>query len=180
MTQFIYKLIKHRWCAWDLNRWQQDGSRRWIHWAMAALRKQHVFVNFVPTVFFNAVAGKVGLMGKQLFLFPFLFPFIYFVCCRKKKNSFLCTRCSVQWGIHSSLRPVRMSQHRSIEWLRPHRNNSGGSPGLVVMGGDSCSEGRGFESQHSILDGHLFVVKIVMFVWKDEKKRKRVRGWPIF
>ena len=43
----------------------------------------------------------------------------------------------------------------------------GGSPGLVVMGGDSCSEGRGFESQHHILDGHvshLFVVKNVMFV----------------
>ena len=39
----------------------------------------------------------------------------------------------------------------------------GGSPGLVVMGGDSRSEGRGFESLHLILDGHLshiFVVKI--------------------
>ena len=37
----------------------------------------------------------------------------------------------------------------------------------MVMGGDSCSEGRGFESQHHILDGyfsHIFVVKIVMFV----------------
>ena len=35
----------------------------------------------------------------------------------------------------------------------------------MVMGGDSCSEGRGFESRHRILDGHfshLFVVKIVM------------------
>ena len=31
----------------------------------------------------------------------------------------------------------------------------GGSPGLVVMGGDSCSEGRGFESQHHKLDGHV-------------------------
>ena len=42
-----------------------------------------------------------------------------------------------------------------------------GSPGRVVMGGVSCSEGRGFESHHSILDGHfshLFFVKIVMFV----------------
>ena len=41
----------------------------------------------------------------------------------------------------------------------------GGSPGLVVMGRGSCCEGRGFESRHSILDGHfshLFVVKIVM------------------
>ena len=46
-------------------------------------------------------------------------------------------------------------------------NYTGGSPGLVVMGGDLCSEGRDFESQHHILDGHfshLFVVKILMFV----------------
>ena len=45
-------------------------------------------------------------------------------------------------------------------------------PGLVVMGGDSCSEGRGFESQHRILDGHyqiLFVVKIVMLFEKEEE-----------
>ena len=38
----------------------------------------------------------------------------------------------------------------------------GWSPGLVVMGGDSCSKDREFESQHHILDGqfsHLFVVK---------------------
>ena len=46
------------------------------------------------------------------------------------------------------------------------------------MGGDSCSKGCGFESQHHLLDGHfshLFIVKIVMFVWKDENKRKRGR-----
>ena len=30
----------------------------------------------------------------------------------------------------------------------------GGSPGLLVMGGDSYPEGRGFESQHCILLGH--------------------------
>ena len=49
----------------------------------------------------------------------------------------------------------------------------GGSPGLVVMGGDSHPKGRGFESRYRILDGHfshLFVVKIVMCVWKDENK----------
>ena len=45
----------------------------------------------------------------------------------------------------------------------------GGSPGLVVMGGDSYFEGCGFESRRHILDGHnifshIFVVKIVMFV----------------
>ena len=35
----------------------------------------------------------------------------------------------------------------------------------MVRGGDSCSEGRGFESWHRILVGHfshIFVVKIVM------------------
>ena len=35
----------------------------------------------------------------------------------------------------------------------------------MVMGRDSCSDGRGYDSQHRILDGHfshLFVVKIVM------------------
>ena len=34
--------------------------------------------------------------------------------------------------------------------------SQGGSPGLVVMGGDSHSEGHGFESLHRILDGHFF------------------------
>ena len=41
-----------------------------------------------------------------------------------------------------------------------------GSPGQVVMGGDSYTEGHGFKSQHCSLDGHfspLFVVLIEMF-----------------
>ena len=38
----------------------------------------------------------------------------------------------------------------------------GGSPGLVVMGDNSCSKGRGFEWMD--IFSHLFVVKIVMFV----------------
>ena len=43
----------------------------------------------------------------------------------------------------------------------------GGSPGLVVMGGDSCSKDCEFESWLHILDGHfphLFVVKIIASV----------------
>ena len=35
-------------------------------------------------------------------------------------------------------------------------NALGRSPGLVVMGRDSHSEGFGFESRHHILVGHLF------------------------
>ena len=34
----------------------------------------------------------------------------------------------------------------------------GGSPGLVVIGGDSRFEGRGFESWRHILDGHFFTL----------------------
>ena len=36
----------------------------------------------------------------------------------------------------------------------------------MVMGVDSCSEGRGFKSERRILDGHflhIFAVKIVVF-----------------
>ena len=43
----------------------------------------------------------------------------------------------------------------------------------MVMGGDSSSKGREFRSRQRILDGHfshLFVVKIVMCVSKDENK----------
>ena len=45
-----------------------------------------------------------------------------------------------------------------------------GSPGLVVLGEDSCSRGRGFEPQHRILDGHFLqelVLNDALFVWKD-------------
>ena len=52
-----------------------------------------------------------------------------------------------------------------------------GSPGLVVMGGDSYSKGCGFESGYCILEGHfftyVFVVKFILCL------KKRGRGWPI-
>ena len=38
--------------------------------------------------------------------------------------------------------------------LKPFLKQPSGSPGLVVMGGDSRSKGRGFESRRQILDGH--------------------------
>ena len=52
----------------------------------------------------------------------------------------------------------------------------------MVMRGDSCTEGGGFDSLSCILDGHfphIFVVKIVMLAQKEQIKRKRRRGWPI-
>ena len=51
----------------------------------------------------------------------------------------------------------------------------------MVMGGDSCSEGRWFECKLRILDGHFshfFVVKIVMFVSKDKKNKKEAGNSP--
>ena len=51
----------------------------------------------------------------------------------------------------------------------------------MVIGGDLCSEGRGFESLHHILDGylHIIVVKLQCLLEIDENKQKRGRGWPI-
>ena len=54
------------------------------------------------------------------------------------------------------------------------------SPGPVVIGGDSCSRGCGFESQHRTLDGHFHIdlmQKIVLFVsLKRPKKQKKRPG----
>ena len=61
--------------------------------------------------------------------------------------------------------------------------SKGRSPGLVVMGGDSRSEGCGFESQCRILDGHFFTLiccKIVLFVWKRPKINENEAGMAHF
>ena len=53
------------------------------------------------------------------------------------------------------------------------------------MGEDSCPEGRGFESQHCMLDGHislLFVVKIILFVLMTKNVwpiLKNLLQWPL-
>ena len=53
----------------------------------------------------------------------------------------------------------------------------------MVMGGDSHSKGRGFESRHRILDGHFFTYicckNCIVCLKKTENKRKRGRVWPI-
>ena len=53
--------------------------------------------------------------------------------------------------------------------------NRGSPEGIVDMGGDSCSEGRGFKSQHCMLGGHfshIFVVKIVILFEKIKLNEK--------
>ena len=76
----------------------------------------------------------------------------------KMVHPFSC-KCSFR-NVRSSTFSIKLSSNQTT-------GAAGGSPGLVVMGGDSCSKGRGFESQHRLLDGHfshLFVVIIVKFV----------------
>ena len=53
----------------------------------------------------------------------------------------------------------------------------GGNLGLLVMGGDSCSEGQGFETQHRTLDEYFFTYNCS----KDckvclKKTEKTIRG----
>ena len=53
----------------------------------------------------------------------------------------------------------------------------------MVMGRDSCSNGRGFESRHRILDGpfsHLFVVKKINVCLKRPKINEKRPGLAHF
>ena len=52
---------------------------------------------------------------------------------------------------------VRIPEHYFMLLLMIHKNIS---QKTVVMGDHSCSKGRGFESQHHILDGHLDIFHI--------------------
>ena len=94
--------------------------------------------------------------------------------------------------------PLAVSCYLSLCTMWPSGNNFSAKQGprivklvlfgtgalvLVVMAKDSCYKCHGFESQHRILDGHfsyLFVLKIVIFAWENENKRKSWPGWPIF
>ena len=44
--------------------------------------------------------------------------------------------------------------------------SKGGSPGLVVVGDDSCLRGRGFESRRRKLDGHFLVFFHINYLYK--------------
>ena len=61
-----------------------------------------------------------------------------------------------------------------MKWSKQYRI-LGRNPGLVVLGDYSCLKGCGFESQHSVLDGHdifsrWFVLKLYCLLEKAEKE----------
>ena len=72
-----------------------------------------------------------------------------------------------------SLSLIHILKHIHLFSLRRRYTHIGGSPGLVVKGVDSCSEGREFESRHRILDGHFFTL-ICLKKTKINKKRPRM------
>ena len=104
---------------------------------------------------------------------------------KRKKNSYNIYRISYEGSVSRKngqpnlrLSPTLVLNRlflRLSHWAYcqcPGAKVTNGSPGLMVMGDDSCSRGCGFESRHHILDGyfsHWFVGKIVLFVWKDRK-----------
>ena len=65
--------------------------------------------------------------------------------------------------------------------MKKMKRQLGGSPGLVVMGDDSCLRGHGFESRHRILNGHdIFYIDLLLKMYclfgktKINKKEARV------
>ena len=54
----------------------------------------------------------------------------------------------------------------------------------MVMGDNSCSRGRGFESQCCILDGDFSTLicgkNCIVYLKRPKIKLKRGQGWPIF
>ena len=94
---------------------------------------------------------------------------------------------STLWYINGGVTSYRTtSQQQQLDLRLMDRLNElvmGGSPGLVVTGGDSSAIGRGFESRHHILDGHDFFTLIsyknCIVCLKRPKINKKGQGWPI-
>ena len=61
---------------------------------------------------------------------------------------------------------------------------SGGTPGPVVMGGDSCLKGRGYKSRMPYTGWTFFTLicctNCIVFFEKTENEQQRGRGWPVF
>ena len=91
----------------------------------------------------------------------------------------LCQNTRAQQTVASRPRP----RTEKVFMVKQKFYSMGGTPGLVVMGGDSWSEGNGFESQHCMLDGHfttLSCCKNCNVCLKKQNKWKRVRDGHYF
>ena len=56
----------------------------------------------------------------------------------------------LQWQFANMIKPIGFLRLGNFFIL-------GGNPGQVIMGGELCSKGYEFKSQHRILDGHFHI-----------------------
>ena len=99
---------------------------------------------------------------------------IYSLFCCKDKNRET-TRIELEKEKEREVKKTRTHVEREEEIVKERKREFGDrSLGLMVMGDISCLRDCGFESRCRIQDGHdifshLFVIKIVLFVWKGRK-----------
>ena len=90
---------------------------------------------------------------------------------------------STRSNISFSLFPHMLSLTLSFSFSQAHTCSLGGSPGLVVMGVDSRSNGRGFESRYRILDGHFTLIcckKIIVCLKRPKINEKEAGVGPFY
>ena len=76
------------------------------------------------------------------------------------RHTYQCTQMPL---LHRRILCNLLPNHSLFSTHIPTLYRLGESPGLVVMGGDSCSKSCGFEFRHRMdIFSHMFVVKIVM------------------
>ena len=112
-----------------------------------------------------SLSGHTAAKLKQLSCFNALNGWDNFFTAKKldcaKLSIFLLTQVSC-FSFLFLVEPAAWEKTKSTN------RQKGRSPGLVVLGDDSCSRGRGFESLSRIFP-HLFVVKMYCLFEKDRK-----------
>ena len=132
-----------------------NRARRWWY-AAVALPKICVIG---PTIFYFELEGcwrGENIPGLIFFIFVFSIQLTVYV-----QHTFFAYDRIRTAHLWNRKRPVYQPgpNHCPITFTKPINAIllylGVGSPGLVILGGNSCSKGREFESQHHILDGHF-------------------------
>ena len=157
-----YKTVRMNICCW-LCSWE-------ILWNKKELKKP-IYLPMCPVA-----ATLNDCMRRWLICNDVMWTWKYMLFCHIDFTLFQCLLVMMTCSVLSLCLLLLWVNHCLVKLCA----GKGGSPGLVVKWGDSQSEGCEFESRRRILDGHfshLYVVRIVMFIWKDENKRKKRPGF---
>ena len=101
----------------------------------------------------NNTAHKV----VQWFLYQIWWSTLPDRICMYNQSGHLIHFRDLNFAVNSSASSFGRSVVSTKQRINQNENVWGGSPGLVVMGGDSCFKSRRFESQHRILDGDFHI-----------------------